>query len=148
MIFYLSVNFNGKLKHNFGICLSDKSLNKDKMKKIYHLATCKTCQRIIGELKEGEGFELQNIKEDKITAEQLDDLKEKVGSYQDLFSRRAMKYRSMGLADKELSEDDYRSLILEEYTFLKRPVVVIKDQVFVGSAKKQVQGVKAILDAE
>ena len=52
------------------------------MKKIYHLATCKTCQRIIGELNEGEGFELQNIKEDKITAEQLDDLKEKVGSYQ------------------------------------------------------------------
>lgn len=118
------------------------------MKKIYHLATCKTCQRIIGELNGGEGFELQNIKEDKITAEQLDYLKEKVGSYQDLFSRRAMKYRSMGLADKELSEDDYRSLILEEYTFLKRPVVVINEQVFVGSAKKQVQGVKAILDAE
>ena len=118
------------------------------MMKIYHLATCKTCQRIIGELNNGEGFDLQNIKENKITAEQLDDLKEKVGSYQDLFSRRAMKYRSMGLADKELSEDDYRSLILEEYTFLKRPVVVINEQVFVGSDKKQVQGAKAILDAE
>ena len=69
-------------------------------------------------------------------------MKEKVGSYEALFSRRAMKYRSMGLNEKELSEDDYRNLILEEYTFLKRPVVVIDDEVFVGSAKKAVEGAK------
>ena len=42
------------------------------------------------------------------------------GSYEALFSRRAMKFRSMGLADKTLTEQDYRQLILDEYTFLKR----------------------------
>jgi arsenate reductase len=110
------------------------------MKKIYHLSTCKTCQKVIAQLNNGEGFELQDIKTERITEEQLDFLKEKVVSYEDLFSRRAMKYRSMKLNERELSEQDYRSLILEEYTFLKRPVVVIEGEVFVGSAKKAVQG--------
>ncbi len=115
------------------------------MKKIYHLQNCKTCQKVIKELHNGEGFELQNIKEDKITPEQLDFMKDKVGSYEALFSRRAMKYRSMGLNEKTLNEKDYRDLILEEYTFLKRPVVVIDDEVFVGSAKKAVEAAKAKL---
>lgn len=110
------------------------------MKKIYHLSTCNTCQKVIAQLDNGKGFELQDIKTNNITAEQLDFLKDKVGSYEDLFSRRAMKYRSMKLNERELSEDDYRSLILEEYTFLKRPVVIIGENIFVGNAKKAVQG--------
>jgi arsenate reductase len=108
--------------------------------KIYHLSTCKTCQKVIAALHNGEGFQMQDIKFDNITAPQLDALKEKVGSYEELFSRRAMKYRSMGLGEKNLSEADYRQLILEEYTFLKRPVVIVGDEVFVGSSKKAVQG--------
>ena len=86
-------------------------------KKIYYLDTCKTCQRVIKELGGGAGFEFQNIKEEKITEEQVDALKESVGSYEALFSRRAMKYRSMGLNNQSLTEEDYRRLILEEYTF-------------------------------
>jgi len=109
------------------------------MRKIYHLANCNTCQRIIKALNNGEGFELQNIKEVKMTAEQLAFMAEKIGSYEALFSRRAMKYKSMGLKEKTLSEEDYKNLILEEYTFLKRPVIVIDEDIFVGNAKKVVQ---------
>ncbi len=116
------------------------------MRKIYHLQNCGTCQRIIGELNGGDGFELQNIKEEKITAEQLDAMKEKAGSYEALFSRRAMKYRSMGLNEMTLTEDDYRRYILEEYTFLKRPVMLIDDEIFVGNAKKAVEGAKMKLN--
>jgi arsenate reductase len=72
-------------------------------------------------------------------------MKKKTGSYESLFSRRAMKYKEWGLKNKKLSEEDYRDLILEEYTFLKRPVVFIKDQIFVGSEKKTVEGLKAVL---
>lgn len=112
------------------------------MRKVYHLSTCSTNQRIIKELDGLTGFEHQNIKENNIEPDTLDWLAEKVGSYEALFSRRAMKYKSMGLKDKTLSEKDYRNLILEEYTFLKRPVIVDGEQVFVGNAKKVVEQAK------
>lgn len=109
------------------------------MRKIYHLSTCNTCQRIIKELSlEEMGFEFQDIKEENINAEQLDAVKDKAGSYEALFSKRAMKFRSMGLNQMNLSEADYRRYILEEYTFLKRPVIWVGDEVFVGNAKKTV----------
>lgn len=115
------------------------------MKKVYHLSSCSTCQRIIRDLNLTEGFELQDIKSNKITPDQLDQMKEMSGSYESLFSRRAMKYKEMGLKDKSLSEDDYRNLILEEYTFLKRPVVLVEDKIFVGNAKKNVEALAAAL---
>ena len=115
------------------------------MRKIYHLATCNTCQRIIKELGGLEGFENQNIKEENIKAAQIDEMKKHTGSYESLFSRRAMKYRGMGLHEKELTEKDYRKLIIEEYTFLKRPVIFIDDEIFVGNTKKTVAAAKAKL---
>ncbi len=109
------------------------------MKKIYYLSTCSTCNRIMKELGITENdFVLQDIKKEPITPEQLDEMKEAAGSYEALFSRRAMKYKSMGLKDKTLTEKDYKRLILDEYTFLKRPVIVIDDQYFVGNSKKVV----------
>ena len=112
------------------------------MNKIFHLSTCNTCQRIIGELNNGEGFELQNVKEKHISAKDLDALKKQTGSYESLFNRRAMKYRQRGLHEQELSEKDYRKLILEEYTFLKRPIIMIDGEAFVGNGKKTVAAAK------
>lgn len=115
------------------------------MKKIYHLANCTTCQAILEETKlDRKGFEMQDIKTEKITAAQLDQMKKMAGSYEALFSRRALKYKEMGLKDKSLSEKDYRNFILEEYTFLKRPVVISGEQIFVGNDKKTVEKLKAL----
>lgn len=117
------------------------------MKKIFYLSTCSTCKKILEQIPNLNDFSLQDIKTEAITEEQIDFLKEAAGSYEDLFSRRAMKYRALGLHEKNLKEEDYRSLILEEYTFLKRPVIVIEDQVFVGSSKKMMVAVLAALQA-
>jgi arsenate reductase len=106
------------------------------MRKIYHLATCGTCQRILGEIPKLKSFELQDIKSEPITAAQLDEMKKLAGSYEALFSRIALKYRSMGLNKMTLTEKDYRKYILEEYTFLKRPVMIIGKEIFVGNAPK------------
>jgi arsenate reductase (glutaredoxin) len=107
--------------------------------KLYHLANCTTCQLIIKDTGiNPEIFELQDIKTEKISAPQLDELKEMAGSYEALFSRRALLYKSMGLKDVTLTETDYRRLILEEYTFLKRPVAVIGKEIFIGNAPKTV----------
>lgn len=109
------------------------------MKKIYHLGSCSTCVRIIKELQPAEDVILQDIKKEPISAPQLEEMNTLAGSYESLFSRRAMKYKSMGLKDKNLSENDYRDLILEEYTFLKRPVIIADNEIFVGNSKKVVE---------
>jgi len=113
------------------------------MKKVFHLKTCSTCIRIIKEINWPKDIQFQNIKEENLNKKELAAIVKNVGSYEDLFSRRAMKYKSMGLKDKTLTEKDYQKLILEEYTFLKRPVVVYNDQVFVGNSKKVVEELKA-----
>jgi arsenate reductase len=109
------------------------------MKKAYCVSTCGTCQRIMKDsdlIKKG--FTYQNIKEEKITPAQLDEMKSMIGSYEALFSRRALKYKAMGLKNKKLTENDYRDLILQEYTFLKRPVIISGKKIFSGSEKKTV----------
>ena len=115
------------------------------MKKIYHLSTCSTCKKIIEELQLDAEFAYQDIKTEKITSEQLEQMAKLSGSYESLFSRRAMKYKSMGLKDKNLTEEDYKNLILEEYTFLKRPVIICDKQIFVGNAKKTVEKAKMVI---
>jgi arsenate reductase len=116
------------------------------MKKIYHLSNCTTCQDILKNFgKKVQGCELQDIKSEPITAAQIDEMKQLAGSYEALFSRRALKYRSMGLNEMNLEEKDYRKYILQEYTFLKRPVVIVDDQIFVGNAPKEVAKAKAAL---
>ncbi len=111
-------------------------------KKIYYLGTCSTCIRIIKELQLPEDFVKQDIKVDKITEAQIEEMKELAGSYESLFSRKAMKYRAMGLSEKKLSENDYKKLILEEYTFLKRPVIIIGKKVFIGNSKSVIEEAK------
>jgi arsenate reductase (glutaredoxin) len=116
------------------------------MKKIYHLGTCTTCQAIIKETGiDKKGFEMQDIKTEKITPAQLDEMKKMTGSYESLFSRRALKYKELGLKDKQLEEKDYRNYILQEYTFLKRPVVIMGNKLFAGSEKKTVAAIKEAL---
>jgi len=113
------------------------------MVKVFHLSTCSTCQRIIKELDLPAGTEFQDIKVSGVSASDLLKMKESVGSYEAVFSKRAMKYRGMGLHEKDLTEQDFEELILEEYTFLKRPVVFVNNQVFIGNSKKVVESAKA-----
>lgn len=113
------------------------------MKKMYHLGNCTTGQAIIKETGiDKKGFDMQDIKLEPITPQQLDAMKELAGSYEALFSRRALKYKAWNLKDKQLTEKDYRQYILEEYTFLKRPVTIINKQIFIGSEKKAVAALK------
>lgn len=113
------------------------------MKKFYHLGTCTTCQAIIKETGvDKAGFTMQDIKTEKITPAQLEEMKKMAGSYEALFSRRALKYKELGLKDKSLTEKDYRDFILDEYTFLKRPVAILGNKIFVGNDKKTVQALK------
>lgn len=124
------------------------------MKKIYYLKTCDTNKRILKQIKESIGkerfdlFEFQEIKTSPITAKQLEEMKQLAGSYEALFSRRAKKYKAMDLKNQQLSEKDYKQLILEDYTFLKRPVIIVNDKIFIGNSKKNIENLLETLHNE
>lgn len=107
------------------------------MKKIYYLSSCSTCARIIEELKlKQKQFIFQDIKTESITKEQLDEMKKLSGSYEALFSRVALKYKTLN--PKPTTEAEYKKLILKEYTFLKRPVILYGGKIFIGNSKSNI----------
>ena len=118
------------------------------MKKFYFLGTCSTCQRISKTLNLGLNFELKDIKKTPITAEELERLKTLSGSYEALFSKRAMLYKELGLKEKNLREEDFKGYILEHYTFLKRPVLVFGESIFIGNSAKVTQAALTALQNE
>jgi len=112
---------------------------------VFYLQTCDTSKRIMKDLGLDSGFELREIKSNQITPEELDEMKELAGSYEALFSRRSRQFAARNLKGKELSEKDYRTLILDEYTFLKRPVTILNQEIFVGNSKKEVEKLRSKL---
>jgi len=115
------------------------------MKKIYYLSSCDTCKRILNELKPLDNVEIQDIKTNSITVDQINEMRNLAGSYEALFSKRARLYSERKLKDQHLEEKDYKALILEHYTFLKRPVILVNNQIFIGNSKKVVASAKEII---
>lgn len=113
------------------------------MRKIYYLKTCDTCLKIIKSLPKTDGFIFQDIKEQEITVKQLEEMHALTGSYEVLFSKRAKLYKEMGLnhevSGEKLTETDFKRYILEHYTFLARPVIIVGEKIFVGNSPKVVQ---------
>lgn len=128
-------NFN-----NYKLCLYFRTL----MRKVFHLVKCSTCQRILTEV--NWTFEKQEIRSQKITEDQIDQMADLAGSYQALFSKRAIKYRTLNLKEKNLQEQDYRKYILEDDTFLKRPVFIVDQSIFVGNSKSTIEAIQKKLD--
>ena len=116
--------------------------NRIIMKKVYYLKTCSTCIRILKELNLPSKYELQDIKTEAITVKQLEEMNTLAGSYEALFSKRSKLYKEMDLKNQKLEERDYKHYILEHYTFLSRPVIIIDDQIFIGNSKQVIENVK------
>ncbi|PRZ26362.1 arsenate reductase family protein [Flavobacterium granuli] len=115
------------------------------MNKIYYIASCDTCRKIIKSLPKGHNLVFRDIKQDSLTLEELEEMHQLAGSYESLFSKKAQLYKSMNLKDKSLTEEDYKNYILEHYTFLSRPVFVIDNKVYIGgSQQNMLQVMKAL----
>ena len=114
------------------------------MKRIFYLSTCDTCKRILNSWNT-EGISLQDIKTVPMTPLQVDAMIAQAGSAELLFSKRARKYKELKLKERNVSEEDIRGLILSEYTFLKRPVLVFEDQIFIGNSTKVADAARTFL---
>jgi arsenate reductase (glutaredoxin) len=107
---------------------------------VYWLPYCTTCQKAVEHLR-GRGVEIQSFRDLKaapLSPDEVRELAAKVGGVDALFSRRAMKYRQMGLHEQELTEDDLVRLMSEEYTFVTRPVIVRGDRGTAGFSAKRI----------
>lgn len=110
-------------------------LNLKIMNKIYYLASCDTCRKIIKSLPKDNNLVFHDIKQNPITEAELEEMYKLAGSYEALFSKKAQLYKSMDLKNKSLTEDDYKKYILEHYTFISRPVFIIDEKIYIGNTQ-------------
>ncbi len=115
------------------------------MNKIFYLASCDTCRKIIKTLPKDNNLIFHDIKQDPISIEELEQMHQLSGSYQALFSKKAQLYKSMDLKNKSLTESDYKKYLLEHYTFLSRPVFIINNKIYIGNSQKNINEVLAVL---
>ena len=106
--------------------------------KIYYLASCDSCRKIIKALPENNNLVFHDIKQNPISVEELEEMHQLSGSYEALFSKKAQLYKSMDLKNKSLTENDYKKYILEHYTFLSRPVFIINNAIYIGNSPKNI----------
>lgn len=139
---------NSIFVENLYYCKRTACITKfEPMKKAYYLSTCDTCKRILKELDLPEDFTTQEIKTNPVSLEQLEEMKVMTGNYSELLNKRAQLYQKRNLKEKILSEEECKALILENYTFLKRPVFIIDDAIFVGNSKKTIAAAKEKLNS-
>jgi arsenate reductase len=115
------------------------------MNKIFYLASCDTCRKIIKTLPKDNNLVFHDIKQDPISIEELEQMHQLSGSYEALFSKKAQLYKSMDLKNKSLTESDYKKYLLEHYTFLSRPVFIINNKIYIGNSQKNINEVLAVL---
>jgi arsenate reductase (glutaredoxin) len=106
------------------------------MNKIYYLASCDTCRKIIKTLPKDHNLVFHDIKQDPISEQELEQMHQLAGSYEALFSKKAQLYKSLDLKNKALTEADYKKYLLEHYTFLSRPVFVINNAIYIGNTQQ------------
>jgi arsenate reductase len=114
--------------------------------KIYYLASCDTCRKIIKSLPKNANLVYHDIKQDPITTQELEEMYMLSGSYEALFSKKAQLYKSMDLKNKSLTEDDFKKYILEHYTFLSRPVFIINNKIYIGNTQQNMLQVMKALE--
>lgn len=113
--------------------------------KIYYLASCDTCRKIIKSLPNSDRLTFHDIRQNPITEQELDEMYSLSGSYEALFSKKAQLYKSMNLKNQSLTEEDYKKYLLEHYTFLSRPVFIIDNKIYIGNGQKNIIDVIKVL---
>lgn len=108
------------------------------MQKVFYLKTCGTCTKIL-KMFDVSDWELRELKSSPITDEELAEMYQLTKSYETLFSRRSTQIKARNIDLKSLTEKDFRDLISDHYSFLKRPVFLTDKEIFVGNEKKNIE---------
>lgn len=109
----------------------------------YYLSSCDTCKRIMKTLDLPDTIQQIDIKKNPLNDEQLETLYQITQSYEALLNKRAQKLKEIDKSS--LTEEKIKTLLLSHYTFLKRPVLLYANQLFIGNAKGTIEAAKTCL---
>ncbi|TQM40750.1 arsenate reductase [Flavobacterium branchiophilum] len=129
------------MNRNYFLCM------KKTMNKIYYLASCDTCRKIIKMLPKDISLTFHDIKQNPISEIELEQMYQLAGSYEALFSKKAVLYKTYDLKNKTLTEADFKKYLLEHYTFLSRPVFIINGKIYIGNSQKNINEVLQVIQS-
>jgi arsenate reductase len=92
---------------------------------IYHKPTCTTCRQAVQMLKDsGKPFTAINYYEQPFTKAQLKNLLKRAGlAPRDVLRTKEEIYQELGLAKKDLSDDELLDLMVKHPDLIQRPIV-------------------------
>jgi len=97
---------------------------------VYEKHTCTTCKNLADLLREhGVDYDAVDYHVFPLTEDEIRELVRKTGApAQDLFRTREDVYKELGLADRDVGDDEAIALMAEHPQLLQRPVVVRGDR--------------------
>ena len=108
---------------------------------VFYLKNCSTCKRIMSQF-DLSNWKLREMKSEPISEKELEEMYAFTKSYETLFSRRSTQIKAENIDVKSLKEADFKRLILQHYSFLKRPVFLTDNEIFVGNEKKTLENLE------
>ncbi len=92
-------------------------------------------------------WEFRELKSAPLTEKELAEMYAHTKSYEALFSRRSTQLKARSIDVNNLTELDYKKLLLTHYSFLKRPVFLTDELIFVGNDKQTVGNLEQFINA-
>lgn len=113
-------------------------------KKVFYLKNCDTCRKILKSF-DLDAWQLREIKTEPITPDELSEIKKFAGNYESVFSKKSTQIKARNIDVTKLTDGEMGNLILEHYSFLKRPVFLFEYRILADSTKENIQELQKLL---
>lgn len=112
---------------------------------IYTYSNCSSCRNAEAlATKHGIDAAKRDLFKDPLSVEELESLFARIGrSVTEMVSTRSRPYRDLGLADRDLSSEELLALMADHPALIRRPIVVIDRESYVGFNR---EGLEALIE--
>jgi Spx/MgsR family transcriptional regulator len=102
--------------------------------RIYLYGNCSSCKNAEQVLKAaGVDYDRRDIFKDRLSVDEVNELLQEIGKRPgEVLSRRSIPYRELGLASRDVPDDELTAMMSEHPGLLRRPIVVAPGDVQVG----------------
>lgn len=102
------------------------------MLEVIGIKNCNTIKKTLNWLNENDfEYSFRDVKKEPLSPNELAEFVRKVG-LDTLINRKGMKWRTLGLKDKNLSDNDLFDVLHEHQTMIKRPLLHLNEAAMVG----------------